>query len=250
MTDLFMTDLFYPQLSTGALAQYPVKRSKTVHTAVNRMEDGSKVLYFDTQGSTLSWNLEYTGLTQQEMTALQTLFENCAGGFRVFTFLDPVGNLLGPVWQYSPLITASGLRFTNTGITTQEILQTLPIPAGYIYTFSLWDNLTDDPAATVTINRRGPNSQRQDILPLAANPIISSGALNDTGNVFTIAVQLQPGQTVDLTQAQLEAQPSPSPFRPATGGVYTNAHWAMDELIFVADGLDSFQTKFTIETHV
>lgn len=251
MTDLFKTDLFYPQLSTGTLAQYPVKRSKTAHTAVNRMEDGSKVLYFDTQGSTLSWDLEYTGLTQQEMTALQTLFENCAGGFRAFTFLDPVGNLLGPVWQYSPLITASGLRFTNTGITAQEVLQTLPIPAGYTYTFSLWGNISDDPAATVTINWRGPNnSQRQDILPLAANPIVSSGALNDAGNIFTIAVQLQPGQTVDLTQSQLEAQPSPSPFRPPTGSVYTNAHWAMDELLFAADAPDSFKTKFTIETHV
>jgi hypothetical protein len=245
-----MTDLFYPQLTTGTMAQYPVKRSKTMHTAVNQMEDGSKVLYFDTQGSTLRWDLEYTGLTQQEMTALQTLFESCAGSFRAFTFLDPVSNLLGSAWQHSSLINASGLKFTNTGITALEVLQALPIPAGYTYTFSVWGNTSDDPAATVAVNRRGPNSEQQDILPLAANPIISSGALNDTGGIFTIAVQLQPGQTVDLTQAQLEAQPSPSPFRPPVGGVYPNAHWATDELIFVADGPDSFNTKFTLETHV
>ena len=71
-----MTSLIYPQLTTGALAQYPIKRSKAVHTAVNRMEDGSKILYFDTQGSTLSWDLQYAGLAQQEMTALQALFES------------------------------------------------------------------------------------------------------------------------------------------------------------------------------
>lgn len=245
-----MTNLFFPQLSTGALAQYPVKRIKTVHTAINRMEDGSKVLYFDTQGSTLTWELDYVELTQLEMAALENLFEACSGPFRAFTFLDPVGNLLGPVWQHSPLIGVSGSTFTNTGNVALEVFQTLAIPAGYRYTFSLWGAATLDPAATLTINRRGPNSQQQDVISLTSNPVISTGALNDTAASFTLAVVLQPGQTVDLSQTQLEAQPSASPFRTAAGGVYSNAHWAIDELIFTADGPDSFATKVKIETHV
>jgi hypothetical protein len=245
-----MTNLVYPQLTTGALAQYPIKRSKTVHTAVNQMEDGFKVLYFDPQGSTLSWDLEYAGLTQEEMTGLQGLFEGCSGRFRSFLFMDPVGNLLGPTWQCSPLINASGSTFTNTGTIDAEVYQTLPVPAGYRYTFSLWNNTSNDPTARVTVNRRGPVSQQQDVLALTSSPIVSSGALNDSGMGFTIAVLLQPGQAIDLSQAQLEAQPSVSPYRPAIGGVYPNAHWGMDELIFVADAPNSLNTKVTIETHV
>jgi hypothetical protein len=245
-----MTSLIYPQLTTGALAQYPIKRSKAVHTAVNRMEDGSKILYFDTQGSTLSWDLQYAGLAQQEMTALQALFESCSGRFRAFLFIDPVGNLLGPDWLRSPLIGVSGSTFTNTGIVAAEVYQTLPIPAGYRYTFSLWNNAASDPGARITINRRGSESQQQDVLPLTSSPVVSSGTLSDAGTGFTIAVLLQPGQAIDLSQAQLEAQPSASPYRPAMGGVYPNAHWGIDELVFVADGPNSFSTKIRIETHV
>ena len=81
--------------------------------------------------------------------------------------------------------------------------------------------------------------------------MVSSGALADSEASFTVAIELQPGQTLDLEQAQLEAQLSPSAFRPAsnTGGIYQKAHWAMNELLFQADAPDSFSTSFTIETY-
>ena len=68
-----MSNLFFPQLSTGALAQYPITRTKSMHTVVNDMEDGSRISYFDPDGSTLIWDLSYTGLTQGEVNAMQSL---------------------------------------------------------------------------------------------------------------------------------------------------------------------------------
>ena len=59
-----MANLFFPQLSTGALAQYPVKRTKSVQTVSTQAEDGSVLTYFDAKGSILTWQLEYAGISR------------------------------------------------------------------------------------------------------------------------------------------------------------------------------------------
>ena len=245
-----MGNLFFPQLTSGALVQYPVQRVKSFHSASTQAEDGSVVSYFDRNGSTLMWQLTYAGLTQAEVNALQMLYDACSGRFRAFTFLDPVGNLLGPQWQSGPTVQVSGTVYTNTGNAPQQISQTFPIPAGYAYSFSLPGNPAADPTATLTVIHSSANAQQETTLRVNSPLLVSSGTLADTTIGFTITVQLQPGQTIDLGSAQLDAQPAPSPFRPSTGGVYPNAHWAVDELLFTALGPNSFGTKFAIETHI
>lgn len=245
-----MAELFFPQLSTGALAQYPIRRVKSVHTAGYMAEDGTKVMYFDPNGGSLTWQLSYTGLTEDEVTALETLFEACCGQFRAFTFVDPLANLLGPQWQPDATVQLSGTVATNTGNAAAGVLQSLAIPAGYTYAFSVPGNLSADPAANISIIASGPGSQNQIVLSLNRPLLVYSGALADAGLGFAIKVQLQPGQSIDLSQAQLEAQPAPSSFRPARGGIYTNAHWGADELTFVAQGPNSFNTNFSIVTHI
>lgn len=245
-----MAELFFPQLSTGALTQYPIKRVKSVHTAGYMADDGTKVMYFDPNGGSLTWQLSYAGLTQDEVTSLETLFEACCGQFHAFTFFDPLANLLGPQWQPDATVQLSGTVATNTGSVTAGVSQSLAIPAGYTYAFSVRGNLSADPSASITILATGPNSQNQIVLSLRQPLLVYSGALTDMGVGFTIKVQLQPGQSIDLSQAQLEAQPAPSPFRPALGSIYTNAHWGADQLTFVAEGPNSFNTNFSIVTHV
>src|SRR6185312_16960574 len=85
-----MANLFFPQLSTGALVQYPVKRIKSFQTVGTQAEDGSVLTHFDPKGSVLTWQLEYAGITQAEVNQLQALFDACAGRFRAFTFIDPL----------------------------------------------------------------------------------------------------------------------------------------------------------------
>ena len=79
-----------------------------------------------------------------------------------------------------------------------------------------------------------------------------SGALADPGVGLTVAVELEPGQMADLSGMQLEVQPVPLPFREASakGGVYTNAHWGMAELLFSATAPNSFSVNLQIEAHV
>ena len=245
-----MGNLFFPQLASGALVQYPVKRSKIVHTVSNQAEDGSVLTYFDPNGTVLTWQLSYSGITQQEALALQSLFDACAGRFRAFTFIDPLANLLMPQWQAGPGIQAAGTVFTNTGNAPADISQTFSIPSGYVYCFSVAGDLAADPNATVTLIRRGPAAEERMTLPVASPLLVSSGALADPGQTFTVAVELQAGQSIDLGRAQLEAQPAPSQFRAGNGGVYQSANWAVDELLLTAAGPDSFNTNFSIEVHV
>jgi hypothetical protein len=245
-----MANLFFPQLLTGALIQYPVKRTKSVHTAGIQADDGSVISYFDPNGSTLSWELSYADINGAEVSMLQALFDNCRGRFRSFTFLDPLANLLTSQWHISPTIQIAGNTYANAGNAPQEISQTFAIPAGYVYSFSVAGSAGADPSARLTLIRRGAAAEQRTSLPLNQSLLVSSGALPDAAATFTVALELQPGQTIDLSQVQLEAQPAPSAFRPTLGGVYPNAHWAVDELLFTSTGPDTFSTRFTIETHV
>ncbi len=245
-----MANLFFPQLSTGALVQYPVKRTKSVQTVETRAEDGSVLTYFDPKGSILSWQLEYSGITLAEVNRLQALFDACAGRFRAFTSIDPVANMLTSQWQTGVGVTIAGNMYTNASNAPAEVSQTFSIPFGYAYCFSLGGNMSAGAESLLTLIRRGSAMEERTTLPVNSPLLVSTGVLADGGLQFTAALQLQPGQSVDLSQAQLEAQPSPSPFRPARGGVYWNAHWAIDELLFTAIGPDLFTTSFSIETTV
>ena len=163
-----MANLFFPQLSTGALVQYPVKRTKSVQTVSTQAEDGSVLTYFDPKGSVLTWQLEYAGITQAEVNQLQALFDACAGRFRAFTFIDPLANLLTAQWQAGSGVQATGNIYTNTGNVPAELSQTFSLPSGYTYCLSIGGDLNADPGATLTLIRRGsvtpprgPSRQRE-----------------------------------------------------------------------------------------
>jgi hypothetical protein len=245
-----MANLFFPQLSTGALVQYPVTRTKSVQTVSTQAEDGSVITYLDPRGGRLAWGLEYSGITREEADRLQTLFDRCAGRFRAFTFIDPVANLLTEQWQMGTGIDRTDDVYTNSSNSAAEVWQTFPVPSGYAYCFSLPGDLTADSGTSLTLIRRGSTTEEAVTVALNSVVLLSSGALDDSGLGLTVAVRLQPGQSVDLRQAQLEAQLSPSQFTSPLGGVYPNAHWAVDELLFAATGPDLYSTKFSIETNV
>jgi hypothetical protein len=82
--------------------------------------------------------------------------------------------------------------------------------------------------------------------------VVSSGQLNDPGTTFTVGISVPAGQRVELYGVQLEAQISPSRYRPTThtAGVYSNAHWGVDELTVVAGAPNLFSTSFSIETAI
>jgi hypothetical protein len=198
---------------------------------------------------------------------LQSHFDACAGPYRAFTFIDPAENMLvsssdftTPAWQKSSLIhfvpgatgpdgAAGAVTVINTGQSNQEISQSFHVPANYQYCFSLYAR--SDSSSQLTLIRRGGSANESIGFPVEAawSRIVSSGRLNDSGTVFAVAISLAPGQQVGIYGVQLEAQTAPSRYRPTQqiGGVYSRAHWGMDQLTVAATGPNLFSTSFTIE---
>src|ERR1035437_9312192 len=86
--------LLYPQLSTGALSQFPVRKHRRLRTVVNTMADGSTIKLADPGATATEWQLNYSGLTDGELAVLQQFFRDAEGRLQGFTFLDPTANLL------------------------------------------------------------------------------------------------------------------------------------------------------------
>ena len=263
-----MSSLFFPQLASGALAQYPIKKTRLVRTIKNVLADGSMVLLNDPNGGHQLWQLAYTGLGTTDIQALQGFFALCAGPFKGFTFIDPTENMLvwssdltdsawtsGSLLQIQPGLAdpnggTAGFTVTNSGQAPLQISQTLTVPANYQYCFCLYAMSAQSPQIVLT--RSGPVAQ--DASSVTIGPqwtrVVSTGQLDDTGTQFTVGISLAAGQQVGLYGPQLEPQVSPSRYRPtgSMGGVFGNAHWGMDQLATAADAPGLYSTTFSIET--
>ncbi len=263
-----MGNLYYPQLSSGALAQYPIRKTRLFRTIKNVLPDGSMFLARDPGYSRWLWDLSYSSLSTYDTQALQAHFSACNGPLHAFTFIDPTDNMLvwssdlsNPAWRASTLIKvqagaadplggASAFVITNTAETTQDIAQTLTIPASFNYCFSIYIAGASQPAATLI--RRGSSVTQSQGVNIGQSWIraVSAGQLNDSGAEFTIGLSLSAGQQVVVFGPQLEAQLAPSPYRPTAqvSGVHPNAHWATGQLSIAATAPDLYSTAFTIET--
>lgn len=228
------------------------------------------ILLSDPAGWHLIWEMTYTELSQQDIGALVSHFSSCVGPYHAFTFIDPADNMLSSsadftaaVWQVpSWLQLSSGIAdpfggngaftITNTGQVTAQLSQFLLVPAGYQYCFSVYAMSSE--ASELAMVRQGPAAMQSDSGTIGPtwNRLISSGQLNDSGDGFTVSISLAPGQQIGIYGPQLEPQLAPSRYRRTVqaGGVYSNAHWGVDELPISADAPNLFSTSFTIEAPI
>ncbi len=252
------------------MAQYPIRKVRLTRTVKNILPDGSMILYADPNAARFVWQLSYTDLSLADIQAMQAHFNNCIGPLHAFTFIDPTENMLisssdltTAAWQLPGLVTvASGVSdpeggtdafvITNTGQSAQEISQSFQIPANFQYCFSAYASSTQD--STITLIRRGSSAEEDTPFSISSTwtRVVSSGALNDPGTEFTVALSIGAGQQIGVYGLQLEAQLAPSRYRATsqTGGVYANAHWAVDELMVVAEAPNLFSTSFSIEAAI
>ena len=149
-----MSILYFPQLATGALTQFPTNKDFHARTILNRSIDGGEVRMADSDGNLTRWDLQYAGLTDGEVQTLEELFMECEGRLQTFVFLDPFANLLrwsgdlsNPVWESSMLAApdledpTGGIdawRVTNAAQSGQTLGQSVDAPGWYRYTFSAW----------------------------------------------------------------------------------------------------------------
>jgi hypothetical protein len=155
--------LYFPQLSSGATGQFPMQRQRTARTVVNRSIQGYTVKLADPGSAVTQWNLSFNEMSDQELAALEALFQAAEGRLTPFTFLDPCDNLLAwseqqnqPVWQADPLLTlTAGLadplggtgafQVTNPSEATLLLQQSIAAPASLNYCLSVYAQSNSSP---------------------------------------------------------------------------------------------------------
>ena len=125
--------IVFPQLSSGAMAQFPFLRRTGFRTLVNRAADGAEIRVSDVDLEVRVWMLPSNDLSDQEWQDIENLFTQVEGRLRSFLFLEPGANLLSwsealseTVWnkstgfsmlegQADPLGGAGAVRITSGG---------------------------------------------------------------------------------------------------------------------------------------
>lgn len=248
--------LAFPQLSTGALAQFPIRKTRMRRTIRNVAAGGSEVRHNDSGAGRVLWELPFRALTSAEADALAQLFETAEGRLRTFTFIDPLANLLTwsgdyarSAWQKGPLLQftpgtgdpfggVAAVTVVNGGQAPQRLTQTMDAPGWFQYCLSIYARSIG--GANLSLVRANAAGQAAEGFTLNTDwqRAVSTGALAGAGGSITFAIELPPGASVDLYGAQAEAQKAPSACM-ETGpkaGLYPNTRFDQDELLITAQG--------------
>jgi hypothetical protein len=258
--------LYYPQLPSGAIAQFPIHRVESHRTIINWLADGGNVREADHGFGAVRWQLSYSHLTEQECGALQTLFEAAQGRLNPFVFTDPTDNLLlwsadltNPAWSVGPLITLEGgqpdpnsgtgaFQLTNTGQAAQGIRQSIIAPGSLLYCFSVF--IRSESAASVEMSISNQTSRTaQDV---TATPewrrVALSGSLSGGDPPLLFGITLAPGERASVFGPQVEAQRAPSLYKATTGrgGTYPNSRFDSDSLELTATGVNQYSATISV----
>ena len=79
----------FPSLKTGAMLQYPAKRTLQFNTDTIRFLDGTEQRFRDNPSVLHRWTIQLDLLDESELTALDQFFVSNQGRFGSFSFTDP-----------------------------------------------------------------------------------------------------------------------------------------------------------------
>jgi hypothetical protein len=246
----------FPQLSSGAIAQFPLLRGTEYRTIINESMDGSEIVVQDVDFEQRRWTLEYDQLSDAEWQAIENLFVEVSGRLGSFLFLEPGANLVSwselsseSVWltdagvsvlenQPDPLGGTLATRLTNSGA-TGSFRQSLNIPASCRYAGSVWAR-TADSGVELRVDDDGPNAARAVIDSNNVWKRYEARYDQASASAFTVLrIEIPSGAQVEIFGPQLEAQPAASAYK-ATGqqaGVYPAARFDQDALADRAEGV-------------
>ena len=247
----------FPQLSSGAVSQFPFSVDTGYRTLVNRTPDGSEIYATDVDFHVRRWQLNLNQLSDQEWQSILDLHQKVEGRLHTFLFLEPGGNLLSwseafadPVWVMDPGITVTGDqtdpfggtgagRVTNSGA-QGSLLQVLNVPASFRHVGSIWARTAASGAAlqvsdtaSQTVAATFDNSNQWKRYSVGYN-------LTSALDSVDFKVVVPASSTVDVYGPQLEAQPAPSKYKKTLqqAGVYPNARFEDDVLADRATGVN------------
>jgi hypothetical protein len=260
--------LYFPQLSTGAMGQYPIQKRRMSRTVVNEALGGTRLKLADADAAAVEWTLDFHTLTDNERDGLAELYGGVEGRLGQFTFLDPTDNLLcwsekldETVWERNLLVTitpeiadpyggTTASRVSNGGIAALPIQQTVNGPGWFQYGFSVYARSDQDQQLTLI---RSTETQTQSAA-FAAGPdwrrILLTGKFTGAEEVMTFGIGIGAGRSVDLFGLQVEAQPGASGYKKTFSkcGVYPQARFLDDSLSVTTEGPNQHSCRIRIHT--
>jgi hypothetical protein len=168
----------FPQLLSGAMTQYPLRIRESIRTLINQTADGRRIRYSDIGASTLEWEMGQTALSDEEWSAIESLFLECDGRRHVFLLLDPWSNLIAASetfsnssWTLGPGISLAegasdpeghlrATQVTNTAGALQSLSQSIPIPAWFQYSFSVYARAATSTQLRLIVSTDGAFAER------------------------------------------------------------------------------------------
>lgn len=262
-----MANLAFPQLLSGAQAQYPLRKRRVIQSPVNAFADGTMITSNINANSQYVWELAYVDLTSVDQSSLQNLFTACQGPFLPFIFIDPADNMLSSstnvkagTWIADSLLSIvagagdpmgghNAFTLTNAGQTDQQVAQQITAPANFRYCLSVYASAPVP--ASLTLGRAAVSSLSETFTVHSSwTRLVHSAQLADDQVGFTIWLRVPAGQSIVVFGPQLEPQISPSRYRPTAnaGGVFQNAHFLGDSITFESDAQGLVSTLINIET--
>jgi hypothetical protein len=246
--------LYYPQLTSGSVSQFPVTRTTNLRTVANQLPSGFTIRMADTGAQKVQWRLVYSDLTDGERSSLESLFESAEGQLNTFTFLDPIYNLLmwsedwtQSVWTPDPLLQVVGgaldplggsaaMQLTNTAQTTQQIVQSTSGPSWFMYCYSVYVRSAVPATIQLVVTATGQVSLTPVTTGASWTRVTTSRSLAVQQDGVGFGVQLPAGVQVEAFGAQVEAQPGAGLYKQTIdlGGVYSSTRFSSDLLSVTA----------------
>lgn len=249
---------YFPQLASGSMAQYPLLREQRRRTIVSESPDGYRTKLGDPDAASLAWELTATGLCDEELSAIQDLFQECEGRLKCFTFLDPADNLLvesetltETVWQKGPLVdltegvadpmgTGRATRIHNGSQTAQSVAQALPVPGSLVYAFSVYARSSQATAMTLKAAGEAASASKTFTLMSDWRRCVFPVQLGSTDEAVSFGIEIPSGASADVFGLQVEASPGVTEYKRTAqqAGVHSQARFAADSLSATTDGPD------------
>ena len=166
----------FPELSSGAAAQFPWRRTIGYRAVRNSFVAGEEIDFGDVSFETRRWELPLIDLEDDEWQAIRDLFEETGGRRLPFTFVEPGANLLA--WSES-LDEDVWVRSTGVAINAGQ-----PDPSGG--------------AAAVSMSAGGSWTVSQSIAAPASRAFAASAWLQCSVSGSTLGLSDGAGQTKQL----------------------------------------------------
>ena len=239
----------FPQLNTGALAQFPFRRERAFRTLLNQAGDGSEIAFADVDFHERVWELPFAELSDAEWQGVQDLFEQVEGRLQSFLFMEPGANLLSwseflsdAAWerdagisllegQADPMGGTAAGRLTSGGA-SGTLRQRLNVPASFRYAGSVWARTAAASAFLRVDDDGGQLVEREIETDNEWKRYSVRYDLSSPSEWVVFRVVVPAGGVVEIFGPQLEGQPAVSVYKRTLkqAGVYPNARFGQDVL--------------------